>query len=99
MKPKYCIGVGWYSTDQWALLKILAEDADSLDDSYEDWMAGVQGTMEQLRKQKVEAVKVDVNVPTLQQWCREHGKPLNGSARAEYVAQRVQELARNKQQK
>jgi len=51
MTPKVLIGVGWYSKDQWTMLKLLADDRDSLDASYEQWEAGVQETLEQLQRQ------------------------------------------------
>jgi hypothetical protein len=29
------IGVGWYSADQWAMLKLAADDPEALDPTYE----------------------------------------------------------------
>ena len=35
-------GLAWYRRDQWTRLRELAPDADKLDESYEDWLAGAQ---------------------------------------------------------
>ena len=94
MTPEILIGVGWYSEDQWTMLKLVADDRDSLDTNYEQWEAGVQEALEQLRKQPgVKTVEVPVDVEALRQWCRERGKPLDRSSRAEYAAEIVKSMS------
>ena len=99
MTPEILIGVGWYSEDQWTMLKLVADDRDSLDTSYEQWEAGVLEALEQLRRQPgVEAIKIPVDVVALRQWCRERAKPLDRSSRAEYaveIAKSMSEGGRN----
>ena len=38
-------GIAWYGRDQWTRLGELASDADKLEASYEDWLAGAQKTL------------------------------------------------------
>ena len=94
MSQEIVIGVGWYAEDQWLMLKLVAEDRDALDDTYEQWEAGVTKALAELRNQPgVEAVKVHVEVAGLQRWCREQGRPLDGPARALYVTEQVRKMS------
>ena len=96
MTPKFLVGIGWYSEDQWTMLKLLADDPDNLDATYQGWKAGAQKAFEQMQKEPgIEAVKVPVDVDALLQWCRERGKPLNGASRSEYVLEIVQRTGKN----
>ena len=45
------IGVGWYSADQWSMLKLVADDPEALDPTYEQWCAGAEKTFQQLKSQ------------------------------------------------
>jgi len=83
------VGIAWYRQDQYGLLRALAVDADSMANTYEEWLAGVTKTMEDLRRQGVVARKVDVEVKELVAWCQQRGRPLNGEARSTYTAERV----------
>jgi hypothetical protein len=88
------IGVGWYSPDEWSKLKLIADDSEALDSNYEEWRAGVERTLQELRSQAgVRAVKVSVDVQALQQWCRDHGKRLDGNARAQFIAEKVRAMS------
>jgi hypothetical protein len=84
------IGVGWYSADQWTMLKLTADDPEALDATYDQWRAGAERTLQQLKMQPgIRAVKVPVDVQVLRQWCREHGSPLDGGGRANFIAEQV----------
>src|SRR5687767_2520008 len=90
MPQTMIIGVGWYSEDQWTMLKLTADDPEALDTTYDQWRAGVERTLQQLKNQsEVRAVKVPVDVQTLQQWCRDQGSRLDGAARAKFIAEQV----------
>lgn len=94
MPQTMIIGVGWYSPDQWSKLKLLADDSDTLDSNYEEWLAGVEKTLQELRKQPgIRPVKISVDVQDLQQWCRDHGKRLDGNARARFIAEKVRAMS------
>ena len=88
------IGVGWYSLDQWSKLKLWADDPEALGANYEQWRAGVEKTLQELRSQEgLRAVKVSIDVQVLRQRCRDHGKRLDGNARAQFIAEKVRALS------
>lgn len=37
------VGIAWYTPDQWERVKLLADDADALDDTYNDWLKNAGG--------------------------------------------------------
>ncbi len=82
-------GIAWYRRDQWTRLRELASDADKLEESYEDWLAGAQQTLVQMAVAGVRARRVDVDLDDLARWCRAEGCPLDSAARAAFVASRL----------
>jgi len=84
------VGIAWYRADQYTLLRALAVDTDSMADTYEQWLAGVTKTMEELRQRGILARRVDVDVKDLAAWCEQRGRPLDGAARSIYAAEKVQ---------
>jgi hypothetical protein len=94
MPQTMLIGVGWYSPDQWSKLKLVADDSETLDSNYEEWRAGVEKTLQELRSQPgIRAVKVSVDVQALQQWCRDRGKRLDGEARVQFIVEKVRDMS------
>jgi hypothetical protein len=72
------------------MLKLAADDPEMLDPTYEQWCAGAEKTFQQLKSQPgVRAVKISVDVQVLRQWCRDHGRPLDGAARSQFIAEAV----------
>jgi len=93
MPKTMIIGVGWYSADQWAMLKLAADDPEALAPTYEQWCSGAEKTLQQLKNQPgVRAVKVPVDVQVLRQWCKDHGNRLDGKARAQFIAETVKTM-------
>ena len=43
-------GIAWYRRDHWTRLRELASDADKLEESYDDWLAGSQKTLIQRKE-------------------------------------------------
>ena len=85
------VGVGWYTVDQWTMLKLMADDPSSLDSTYEQWQAGAERALQRLNREPgIRAVKVAVDVQLLREWCRNKGKRLDGEARAVFIAEQVQ---------
>ena len=87
-------GIAWYRRDQWTRLRELASDADKLEESYEDWLAGAQKTLVQMGVAGVHAQRVDVDLDELLRWCRAEGRAFDSAARAAFVAARLR-LARD----
>ena len=81
------VAVAWYDAIQWAKLKQVAQDADSLDDSYEDWQRGAERLERDLRRKGIEIQRAYIDVDALVGWCASRQKPINGATRSEYAAQ------------
>lgn len=67
-------GIAWYRRDQWTRLRELASDADKLEESYEDWLAGAQKTLVHMRVAGVRAQRVNIDLDELACWCRAVGE-------------------------
>ena len=81
------VAVGWYDAVQWAKLKLVAADADNLDNSYEDWKRNAESFERELRGKGIEILRVHINVDALIAWCQTRNKPIDGEARSQYAAQ------------
>ena len=89
-RSKHVVGIGWYSADQWTMLKLTADDSSALDSSYEAWLAQAERTFAQVgQRTDIRAVKVHVDVHAMRQWCLSQGRPLDAPARADYLAETV----------
>ena len=76
------------------MLKLVADDRQELDSSYEAWLAGAERSLQELVHQPgVRAVKVPVDVQILHQWCRERGYRLDGKARAEFITETLKSMS------
>jgi len=82
-------GIAWYRRTQWTRLRELASDADKIEESYDDWLAGAQKTLVQMGLAGVRAQRVDVDLDELARWCRAEGRSLDSAARAAFVASRL----------
>lgn len=83
------MGFAWYRPDQWSLLRSLSVDSDKLEETYEQWLAFANKTVDDLRCQGISVQKMDVDVRELSVWCKKHGCPLDGDARAAYVSEKM----------
>ena len=94
-KPKgaeIVTGIAWYSSDQWADLRRVVSDPDTLEPTYEEWQDVVRRTIPDLLNQGMKLVKVPVDVTELVKWCRHHGLAIDGDARAQYVVEALRQL-------
>jgi hypothetical protein len=83
------VGVAWYTPEQWARLKLLADDSDKLDDTHKDWLKNANGHVRGLKRQGFQVVKVPLDIDEWAAWCRKNGKALDGAARSEFTSQKV----------
>ncbi len=88
------VGVAWYQPDQWQKLLAVSVDKDKLEETYEEWMQEAERVIQELRRQGLHIVKVDVSVEELVAWCRKKKIPMNGEARSMYVAHKLQQSAK-----
>ena len=95
---KLVTGVAWYSRSQWDLLLSAASDRASLEDTYDDWVRMAEKALSDIRQTGLNPVKVTIDVEELFNWCREKGRPVDGSARAEFVQAKLAERHQQKGQ-
>lgn len=80
------VGLGWYSPEQWEALTQVVPDRAELDDTYEEWEANATQALQTLLAQGARAVKVEVDVDELVEWCQNNGRQPNSEARADFVS-------------
>lgn len=85
------VGVAWYRADQWQRLRSLAADAHVLHDTYAEWEAAAVERLAELRALGMLVQPVPVDIDELAQWCRERHQAMDGKARSQFVAEKVQE--------
>lgn len=83
------IGVTWYTPEQFTRMKSVAEDADGLDDTYNDWLKNASAHVRRLRKDGYQVVKVPMDVDEWVVWCQQHGKTLTGPSRSQYTSHKA----------
>jgi hypothetical protein len=83
-------GIGWYTPWEWAKLRGVVADPERLDDTYLAWRRGAKRVLRELREQGIDCQRISVQVDELVAWCREQGRPVDGKARAAFVAHQVQ---------
>ena len=84
------LGVAWFQPDQWEQLKRIADDRDALDDSYVEWKRNAHAAISDFRAAGKTVRKVNVEIDELVVWCQARHIPLNASARAEFVTEKLQ---------
>lgn len=80
----------WYDEPQWELLCTLVPDRSELDDTYDQWQQSARRAIRMIESNGYKVNRVSVDVSALSAWCREHDRPIDGEARASYVAQLAQ---------
>lgn len=85
------VGVAWYRADQWQRLRSLAADAHALHDTYAEWEAAALKRLADFRARGMLVRPVPVDIDELAQWCRERHQAMDGKARSQFVAEKVQQ--------
>ena len=70
-------------------MRALAADPKRCESTYEEWVVMVTKGMRDLAARGISTVKVDVDARELLAWCRERQLPIDGAARAQFVAERM----------
>jgi hypothetical protein len=86
-------GVVWYTEENWGQIKALATDPERFEATYAEWHEIVTVAIANLQKAGVNAVKCFVSPDELMAWCLLCGKPNNAASRAEFVSQKMNQLA------
>ncbi|MCB0179696.1 MAG: hypothetical protein KDI62_15800 [Anaerolineae bacterium] len=83
------VGIAWYTPEQWDRLKQVAEDADALDDTYDDWLKNASHNLQTFKKRGFHMVKVPLDVEEWMAWCQKNGNALNGGSRAQFTSMKA----------
>lgn len=89
------VGLGWYSRGQWEALTQVVPNRSDLDDTYEEWEAQATEALQMLSAQGIRAVKVEVDVDELVEWCKNTGRQPNSEARADFVNSLLRKRSRD----
>ena len=79
------VAMAWYRRDQWALLRAMSADGQSLEETYEAWFAFASKQVRDLEAKGFVVHKIEVEMSALARWCESEGRPVDGDARAEYA--------------
>jgi len=91
------LGIAWYRAEQWQRFRSLATDTDALHDTYAEWEAAATEKLGELRALGIDAQPVLIDIDELARWCRERDRAIDGAARAQFVAEKVQEASKGHQ--
>jgi hypothetical protein len=93
-KQERVTGIGWYRPEQWQRLLEISVDADRLENTHAEWLAIAEKTVKDLEGLGVSIVKVDVDVEELRSWSQQKGVSVDGNARAEFIADKVNRIVK-----
>ncbi len=88
---KPVLGVGWYKKEQWPLLREKSKDAEELEETYDDWVANSNDTINNLSKSNYYIEKIEIDVEELIEWCKKENCVLNGESRSKYITLKTKE--------
>jgi hypothetical protein len=81
------VSIGFYRREQWPLLLETADDRQTLEDTYDDWVLSCEKGLTMMRSSGVEPIRVDVDVKELPVWLKTQNKKNVGVTRAEFIAE------------
>ena len=86
------IAVGWYNKEMWTRLKQIADDRDTMDATYDDWLKGWEKFVKNAKSTGATFIKIDVDTDQLAWWCQSLGRRLDSSARSAYVLSKARAI-------
>ena len=90
------LGIAWYRREEWSHLLEISADRDELEDTYEEWLSNAETRLHEMAEAGINPTKVYINLDELQKWCIVQGRPLDGSARAVFTAEKLRQLHKGK---
>ena len=79
------LALAWYRQDQWQLLLDYSTDSDRLERTYQEWLEHAEKKVNEMGKEGINVVKIDINIEDMKKWCERHDKPIDGYTRSEYA--------------
>jgi hypothetical protein len=74
--------IATYRQDQWEALLAAAADRDKLEDTWEEWNAGLEKLIARLEAGSIPYLRVLLDVEEIEQFCEEQGIPNDAKARS-----------------
>lgn len=93
-KHEMIVGFCWYQPEQWAELKKVAVDPEKLDDTYEEWRANANKAFNEIVAAGHDIRKISINTKELVAWCKKCERQLDGKARSEFAALKLQKRSK-----
>ena len=90
------LGIAWYKREEWPHLLEISADRDELEDTYEEWLHNAETRLHEMAEAGINVMRVYINLDELQDWCIVQGRPLDGSARAVFTAEKLRQLDKGK---
>jgi hypothetical protein len=86
------LGIAWYRREEWSHLLEIYADRNELEDTYEECLQNAETRLHEMAEKGINALRVHINVEELQDWCIVQGRPLDGSARSVFTAEKLRQL-------
>jgi hypothetical protein len=93
-KAHSVVGVAWYEPDQWQQLLDVAVDRDKLEETHDEWVQDAERVIREFQRQGFQVVKVRVKIDELVAWCQRQNISVNGEARSQYAAYKLQQSSK-----
>lgn len=85
MKRVSVCGIEWYRPEDWTLLKACVNDPETLEETYDQWLAAVSRKMSVLMDRGIRVQKIVFNMAEWMEWCRANRRQPDAGSRAEFV--------------
>ncbi|MFP3999142.1 MAG: hypothetical protein ACLFUN_04800 [Desulfobacterales bacterium] len=90
-KKSHPIAFAWYTREQWELLCQVASDADSMDETFEQWEETAGNAYRMLLQSGYPVRTVNIDVAELLRWCKARNRPVDGEARTDFVMEKLED--------
>jgi hypothetical protein len=77
--------------DQWEALLASAADREKLEDTWEEWNAGVEKLIAEFQARGIPHVRVPLDIEEIKQFCEEQDIANDGKARAALAARKAEQ--------
>jgi hypothetical protein len=91
-RDQACVGVAWFTREQWALVRAAAVDPERLRSTYERWLTMAEDGLAKLSAAGCQAETVHLEANELVLWCESESRQLDSAARAGFAAHKLRLL-------
>jgi hypothetical protein len=88
-KEPEIVGIACYRSEDWARLREISEDADDLEESWQEWKTANDRFLRDCLSRGFVCYEVQVDLDELIAFCRQRRIPVNGDFRAMFAAEKI----------